>query len=575
MADFSGMSLSNFAELVRQPDVSSFSLVGDEREPRVEVELPFRQLSVFVRRYETSEPLEGLPLYAIASLGDLDAVSQPLPVEPGAGEDASAGFAPVPLVHRPLGLLGADHVGYASFDLNVLRTEEMVTALRRRGIVVQGRRTRVGLRHLWVLPFADPLLIVDALVQGDIGPDVVALRLELDERRLQGRVLGRPMAAMQNPGILDWRMSPGSFSLNGSLLVGEDGCETLLPSNLATQRFRFAQVARVAGKTWERREVTEHRDPNGRVTQNVWLENYQLGHVFEYTTEWFAVGHSLGQLAYSLPLAPGEIIKLAVLDWSRTDGATRTEDTSLAESVRHEQLRDRTLTESVRAVIDEWQRGGTFMGGVAGSAGYGGGGMGMGAAASLGGGYTTSSGTRDLTADTTQRIADAFHQATSALRELRSTVVVQSDQAEAAEARTRVVANYNHSHALTLLYYEVLRHYRVVTRLAQVRPAILVKTSRTNFKDEGTLLACRRELEAALLRPSAGPLFRRPRPGAGRAGGPHGRRGRSQGRRPRRCAHRAPGHHLHDGIGGNRRGPLRGAALHERHERPGGADRDE
>ena len=108
------------------------------------------------------------------------------------------------------------------------------------------------------------------------------------------------------------------------------------------------------------------------------------------------------------------------------------------------------------------QRGGNVQGGVAASGSFGGA---LGAAAALGGGYSTSSGTRELTADTAQRISDAFSQATSAVRELRSTVVVQGHQAEAARAQTRVIANYNHGHALTIMYYEVLRHYRVLTRL--------------------------------------------------------------------------------------------------------------
>ncbi|MFC9964567.1 hypothetical protein ACFVH4_10025 [Nocardia ignorata] len=331
---------------------------------------------------------------------------------------------------------------------------------------------------------------------------MIALRHELDDTRLANRKLGHPMASMQNPNILDWRLSPGSFSLAKGLMVGPDGCESLLPSNLSTQRFRFAQVARVPNTLWENVIRGETKNPVGRNEHVVAsYERYRLGRVFEYTSEWFPIGHSLGPLAYSLPLAPGEMVKIAVLDWSRSDVGTRDEQTSLSESIIHDQLRDRSLTESVHAVLKEWQRGGSVMGGVAGSGSYGAGTMAIGGAASLGGAYTTSSGTRDLTADTSQRIADSFHQATSAMRELRSTVVVQTSQAENSTAQTRVVANYNHSHALTILYYEVLRHYRVVTRLAKSRPALLVdyRMRRFDFNDEGQMLAYRQELESLLL----------------------------------------------------------------------------
>jgi gas vesicle protein len=199
-------------------------------------------------------------------------------------------------------------------------------------------------------------------------------------------------------------------------------------------------------------------------------------------------------------------VKLAVVDWSRADSGGRTEDTGLTESLVHDQVRDRTLTESVHAVLDEWQRGGSIMGGAAasGGAGIAGGGLtgaGIGLTAALGGAYSTSSGTRDLAAQTTQKIADSFHQASTAMRELRSTVLVQSNEAEASKVQTRVVANYNHSHALTLLYYEVLRHYRVVTRLASVRPVVLISYQGLGktFDKPDDVIPHRKLLESFLL----------------------------------------------------------------------------
>src|SRR5215831_7931249 len=47
-----------------------------------------------------------------------------------------------------------------------------------------------------------------------------------------------------------------------------------------------------------------------------------------------------------------------------------------------------------------------------------------------------------------------------------STVVVQASQAEQDVVQIRTATNHNHCHALTVLYYEVLRQYRVVTRAA-------------------------------------------------------------------------------------------------------------
>ena len=184
--------------------------------------------------------------------------------------------------------------------------------------------------------------------------------------------------------------------------------------------------------------------PGGRTDRDIPL---RYGHVFQDLTEWFGIGHSLGQVQYSLPLAPAEKVKIAIVDWSRQDRAARTEETDFKESLVHGWTRDRSVSETVHATLNEWQRGGSVIAGASGAAALGPVGLTVG----LGGSYTTSSGTRELAADTMQRITDAFHQASSAMRELRSTVVVQSSQAEKSNVQTRMVVNYNHSHALTIL----------------------------------------------------------------------------------------------------------------------------
>ena len=91
------------------------------------------------------------------------------------------------------------------------------------------------------------------------------------------------------------------------------------------------------------------------------------GLIQEYKISWIPFGHSLGRVVYSLPLAPYESIDLAVIDWSRTDEAQRGEDLTVSEQLIHNQRRDRTIEETVIAGLDEWQRGGSVMGGLQGS----------------------------------------------------------------------------------------------------------------------------------------------------------------------------------------------------------------
>ena len=186
-------------------------------------------------------------------------------------------------------------------------------------------------------------------------------------------------------------------------------------------------------------------------------------------------------------------MKLAVIDWSWDSLTKRDETTKLTEEILHQTHRDRTITETVKAGLKELQHGSSFMGGTASAAGGSGGAnlgvVGLGAAVgntwSLGGSTATSDGSRDLAAENVQRLNDSFSQASSSQRELNSTVVIQARQEEKESIQTRTFSNYNHSHTLTVLYYEVLRHYRVTVEWVRRRPAVLLKlpTRLTNLDD--------------------------------------------------------------------------------------------
>lgn len=458
----------------------------------VNLVLPIEHLAVFAYDINTGAPVAGLPLFAVVELG---------PVQ---------GMADQPSFRYPLGRVSTDHAGYASFDLSVVRNHEvyrqiqkmfgthrLLDTLRLGKDKVTDEPVTVQLTGLQVLPFGDSALQLDALQRGDRGPDFVYLRLDLDELVLQGRPLNRGAVSMQSPNIRDWRLSPASFSIAGALLIGEDGCETLVPSNLATQVFRFHQLARLES-------TLQNDDQYAEGTP------FSAGWVLEMKAEWFPIGHSLGQILYSLPLAPGEKRRIAVLDWSRTERVRRDESTGASEQLAHDQVRDRTVSETVSSALKEWQKGESFSWGLGLSGGGGGNtgnlSIGVGASFGIGGGTASSQGERTFAAESLQRLTDAFRQASASMRELRSTVMVQSEQKENGTALTRVVANYNHSHALTLLYYEVLRHYRVVTGTDHQRPALFVTRPRPAFTEEWVLVN-RQAIGQALLDSSLKPTL--------------------------------------------------------------------
>ncbi len=378
----------------------------------------------------------------------------------------------------PLGFLATDHAGYASFDLTHVPKALLGTTRSEYGATMQ--------YAFFLYPMGKEAARYDALEQRRFTSEAIFAKLAIAQPVFTPDLKILNLPSMQKPSLVDWYFSPGSFAAHPDFLVGADGCENLLPAQLALQEFNFRQVVRLKDT------------PQGITIPT----GFRFGYVDEYRASWYSLGHALGEIQYSLPLAPGESVKLAVIDWSWASTTQRTEDTKLTEQLLHETHRDRTITETVKAALQEWQRGGSIMGGVAGS--YSGGNYGVSAA--LGGAYATSSGSRDLAAENVQKLNDSFAQASSSQRELYSTVVIQARQEEKESIQTRTFTNYNHGHTLTILYYEVLRHFKVVVEWTRRRPAVLVNFPKQNF-DEDTLLLFRNLLEENLLDVKLKPAF--------------------------------------------------------------------
>jgi hypothetical protein len=398
----------------------------------------------------------------------------------------------------PLGVLTTDHVGYVSFDLRRIRTDVQLLLAE----AIEQRRANADAElnvGIWVYLYGNPEKF-DVLRQARFSADAVVARLSMIWHTLPPGLINMGPRALQNPSLTDWRLSPASFAASPKSLLGADGCEELLPANLALHEFVFRQVVRLSDVP------PDFGAPPG----------FKAAYVDDYKVSWFSLGHSLGEILYSLPLAPGETVKLAVIDWSWDSITKRDESTKLTEDILHQTHRDRTITETVKAGLKEMQHGSSFMGGMANSVGGSGGAnlgvVGIGAAAgntwSLGGSTATSNGSRDLVAENVQRVNDSFLQASSSLRELNSTVVVQARQEEKESIQTRTFSNYNHSHTLTILYYEVLRHFRVTVEWVRRRPAVLVKVpSRVTDFDAATLIKNRFLLEPNLADPTLKPAF--------------------------------------------------------------------
>ncbi|MDL1944727.1 hypothetical protein FBQ99_20560 [Chloroflexi bacterium CFX2] len=395
-----------------------------------------------------------------------------------------------------LGIFQSDQAGYLSIDL-------------------KGLEKNLNVVNIWIYSLTDETVKVDALpsLLFDFEPTIVILKIPDRIPTNPERQLPSISSTYADP--TDSEVSPNSFATQPQLSVGEAGCEIFLHSSVAERTFRFGHLMLDNTPPDILKHVSSERntkpktgqglfgtffttsDPKQETNENE-ATTYRLGVLLEYEMCWIPIGHALGELAYSLPLAPCESVKIAVVDWSRTDTALRQESQEIRELLSNEQGHDRLIEESMKASLHEWQRGGSVSAGVSIPI--------YAALVSAGGGYSTTSADRKAAAKNVQRLSDSIVQATSFVRSKYNTVIVQASQAEQDAVQTRVVTNHNHCHAMTVLYYEVLRRYRVVTKFVDATDVILIRFPVESFT--ATKALCYRSfIEPALLEPKLGGCF--------------------------------------------------------------------
>lgn len=340
------------------------------------------------------------------------------------------------------------------------------------------------------------------------GPRFVELHFDLTLRSIPGGVgMG---------GIYDW---------NGELVLDETLLEvSKLPggptADAGTADPSGAMVSRPAPRSNAARYELNGRNPIDWDATPTFYEATTIahGHLLHFKQIWYADGYSLGDLLYSLPLAPGQKRLISVLDWERRESSSRDEYTSFDEAMRAALARDRDLGEVVSGALTESSRGGSrsTMGGI--GIGIGGAangsyqGINFGSLLGISGGYSDSSSSawqssaRNLSSNSLQQLRDKTMQSASAVRTLRSTLVQTASQGESVRGTTEVVANHNHCHAITIQYFEVLRHLLVAHELVDVQECLFVPLPMTEF-DRPKALRWRQSLVGYLKRPELQAAF--------------------------------------------------------------------
>lgn len=238
-----------------------------------------------------------------------------------------------------------------------------------------------------------------------------------------------------------------------------------------------------------------------------------IGALVTLSQSWYAKGITLGHMLHSLALAPGEATRIAVIDWSRRTRTSASESIEETEALDSASEHSRAISEVQNAVANEMQRGGSMssgwakssskgkaggfsigggvagaVSGVTGALGFGGGSSSSSQSSETSSGASSSSwsiGSRSVMAEMSQRVNDRTEQHSTSVRNRRASAVREVSQSEHEEVSTRVVANYNHMHALTVQYYEVVQVYRVLVDVHSVQRVVFLPFQLLDFSTDG------------------------------------------------------------------------------------------
>ncbi len=254
------------------------------------------------------------------------------------------------------------------------------------------------------------------------------------------------------------------------------------------------------------------------------FERPAIGAVLTFVQSWYRQGVALGNLLHSVALAPGESTRIAMIDWSRRTRSGVIESITETEALTNTMGHNRSISEVTQAVAVEAQGG--FSGsavnstssqfgagaaaGVVGvipvevpvvAGGLVGAAYGTASSATTASGFSVSSGRRDLSASMSQNVMDSTYQAANAARNRRASIVREVSQSESENVSTRVVTNYNHMHALSIAYYEVVQLYRVTVQLSEVEKCLFIPMMLVNFHRTDITARFRHVLAAVGLTP--------------------------------------------------------------------------
>ena len=227
------------------------------------------------------------------------------------------------------------------------------------------------------------------------------------------------------------------------------------------------------------------------------MSSLGMGYTLSMHQAWVPDGYALGDLLYSLILAPGEEQRLIVRENSEEYEVT---DDADAEDVVTELYDDEQVEDTQSAfddAIEQMMSGSSSMSSnsqgwsVGGSASV----SSNGFAGAISGGYSSSSSSGSFSASqrnshnevssAAQQFQHAIKTSSEKISQARRVSMRIASSSDSHSVATKVIANHNHMHAMTVQYWEVMRRYRLETCIDGVNLLLFVPLEPVRFLPSG------------------------------------------------------------------------------------------
>jgi hypothetical protein len=214
-----------------------------------------------------------------------------------------------------------------------------------------------------------------------------------------------------------------------------------------------------------------------------------LGYVLRMAQQWKFDGLGLGDLVYSLPLAPGEQQQVAVFERQDTSAVQESESFSQVEAMNQTAMSDTSTNATFNQAFNEMVAGNSHFdtdsssssAGLSfgiGPIGFGGG---SGSSSSSGNSNSSLQGSRDTTSQAAQATHSSAENTAAARLNAQRVGMRLASVSENMGTTTKTITNHNHVHALTMQYWEVLRMYDVSTTIEGVTLVCLIPMQIVRF----------------------------------------------------------------------------------------------